>query len=193
MDGTNRILTRWLAKTWKGKPENGHFVQFYDEDAKLVESVSAFLAGGLVQGAACIVIATHDHRVHLSARLRAHGFDMDRAVAAGRYVGLDAETVLRRLIVNGKPDPERFAEILEPVVAAAELRYPRVMAFGEMVALLAQDGEHRAALELEKLWNQLAIRHNFSLCCAYPRSAFSPHDRAVFEDVCAQHSAVVAA
>lgn len=193
MKTTNRALVRWLAKTWKGKSEQGHFVQFYDEDAKLLESVSAFLAGGLLRGAACIVIATRDHRIHLGARLRAHGFDIDREIAAQRYIVLDAETVLGTLLVDGQPDPRRFEETVELVIAAAELHYPRVLAFGEMVALLAQDGKHAAALELEKLWNQVALRHAFSLFCAYPRSVFSPHDRGVLENVCAQHSAVVAA
>lgn len=193
MEATNRIITRWLAKTWKGKSENGHFVQFYDEDAQLLESVSAYLAGGLLQGAACIVIATQDHRIDLSARLRARGFDIDGATAARQYVALDAEATLNRFFADGHLDEGRFAESLEPVVSATELRYPRVLAFGEMVALLSRQGNHGAAIALEKLWNQLAGRHAFSLCCAYPRSAFSAHDRSAFESVCAQHTAVVAA
>lgn len=193
MQATNPILARWLARTWKAKSENGHFVHFYDEDAKLLECVSAFLAGGLLQGAACVVIATSDHRIHLSARLRARGFDIDSAVSARQYVALDAATVLGALLVNGKPDSGRFEDIMEPLVAAAELHFPRVLAFGEMVALLVQDGKYGAAIELETLWNQLARRHAFSLCCAYPRNAFSAHDRNVFQSVCAQHSAVVAA
>lgn len=77
-----------MAKTWKGKSEYRHFVQFYDEDAELLESVSAFLTGGLPKDAACVVIATRDHRIHLSARLRARGFDIDRAVEDRQSRGL---------------------------------------------------------------------------------------------------------
>jgi hypothetical protein len=182
-----------LSGGWKGMREHEHFVQFYDEDAALLESVAGFLGGGLLAGAGCIVIATREHRVHLGARLRARGFDMDDAVQARQYVALDAETVLASLMVDGSLDPEKFDEIIGPVVASAELRHPRVLAFGEMVALLSQAGNHAAAIELEKLWNRLAMRHAFSLFCAYPRSAFGDDDRHAIEHVCEQHSAVVAA
>ena len=173
--------------------EHEHFVQFYDEDEVLLESVAGFLGGGLLAGAGCIVIATREHRLHLGARLRARGFDMDDALESRQYVALDAETVLADLMVDGRPDARKFNDAVGPVIASAELRYPRVLAFGEMVALLSQDGKHDAAVELEKLWNQLATRHAFSLFCAYPRNAFGADDRAAIEHVCKQHSAVVAA
>jgi hypothetical protein len=172
--------------------EHEHFVQFYDEDAALLESVAGFLGGGLLAGASCIVIATREHRVHLGARLRARGFDMDDAGETRQYIALDAETVLADVMVDGNPDPGKFDEFFGPVIASAELRHPRVLAFGEMVGLLSQDGKHDAAIELEKLWNRLATRHAFSLFCAYPRSAFSANARAAIERVCGQHSAVVA-
>jgi hypothetical protein len=175
-----------------GWPEmHDHFVQFYDEDAVILDSASRFLVAGLISGGACIVIATQDHRLHFGTRLRARGFDLDHAIETGQYIALDAATLLPRLMVGNTPDPARFEEIVEPVLAKAELHYPHVFAFGEMVALLAGDGEHGAAVELEKLWNQLAVRHTFSLFCAYPRSAFSADDHTALDHVCAQHSQVV--
>lgn len=68
-----------------------------------------------------------------------------------------------------------------------------MIAFGEMVGLLSHDGKHDAAIELERHWNQLAIRHAFSLFCAYPRTAFSANDRQAFERVCREHASVLAA
>ena len=188
---TNRTYSARLTGGWKGMKEHDHFVQFYDEDAVVLESVAGFLGGGLMAGGACIVIATQDHRLHLGARLRARGFDMDYAIETGQYVPLDAATILASLMVGNTPDPGRFDEIVGPVIAKAELRYPRVLAFGEMVALLSEGGQHNAAIELEKLWNQLAVRHAFSLFCAYPRSVFSANDNSAFDHVCAQHSQVI--
>ena len=173
--------------------EHEHFVQFYDEDIVLVDSIAGFLGGGLIAGAACIVIATSDHRIHIGARLRARGFDMDHATETGQYIALDAETVLASLMVDGRPDSAKFDQVIGPIIARAELRYPRVLAFGEMVALLSQDGKHDMAIELEKLWNKLAVRHAFSLFCAYPRHAFSADERIALGHICNQHSAVVAA
>jgi hypothetical protein len=178
---------------WQRIKEHQHFVQFYEDDASLVESAAGFFGAGLRAGAACITIATGEHRMHLGARLRARGFEMDEAIRDGQYVSLDAESVLSALMVGGQPDSKLFDEIIEPVIAAAELRHPHVLAFGEMVALLSADGNHSAAVALEKLWNQLAVRHSFSLFCAYPRRTFSAKDRGMFEKVCAQHAAVIAA
>ncbi len=48
--------------------------------------------------------------------------------------------------------------------------------FGELVALLWQQGNHTAALHLETLWNELCPGvHPFSLLCAYPLSLFAKH------------------
>jgi hypothetical protein len=44
--------------------------------------------------------------------------------------------------------------------------------FGEMVAVLWNDGKHDAALSLEELWNDLREEHDFSLFCAYPLKCF---------------------
>ena len=64
--------------------------------------------------------------------------------------------------------------------------------YGEMVAVLWDQGNVAAAIELERLWNDLAIRHPFSLLCAYPTSAFHTDAGAEqFLQVCAQHSAVI--
>jgi len=51
-----------------------------------------------------------------------------------------------------------------------------VHAFGEMVALLCQDGLFDAAVELEGLWNELAARFRFHLFCAYPSRLFASGD-----------------
>ena len=44
--------------------------------------------------------------------------------------------------------------------------------FGEMVAVLWEQGKKEAALELERLWNEILNGHPFHLHCAYPRWAF---------------------
>jgi PAS domain S-box-containing protein len=77
-------------------------------------------------------------------------------------------------------------------VAAAGAGGARLHAFGEMVALLCARGQYEAALQLERLWNELAhrISHSidFSLFCAYPWSLFPSVKVAnAFQQVCAEH------
>jgi hypothetical protein len=57
---------------------------------------------------------------------------------------------------------------MSPVLKRALARSGPVRIFGEMVALLWNDGHHGAAVDLEALWNELAKQYAFSLLCAYP-------------------------
>lgn len=46
-----------------------------------------------------------------------------------------------------------------------------VRAYGEMVALLWDEGNATGALRLEELWDELQRETEFSLLCAYPEDA----------------------
>jgi hypothetical protein len=172
--------------------QSRHFVQFFDRDEVLLDSVCGFLGGGLLAGEACVVIATPAHLDGIYRKLAERGFDLDAARDWNQYVTLDAAQTLARFMVDGMPDARRFNDVIGPVIAGAEQSHPRVLAFGEMVALLCADGNHAGALQLEKLWNLLAKRYGFTLFCAYPKNVFDgdAHVQA-FADVCAEHSGVI--
>jgi len=169
-----------------------HFVQFFDREAVLLDSVCGFIGGGLLAGEACVVIATAAHLDGIHRKLVERGFDIDAARKWQQYVTLDAAQTLARFMVDGMPDERRFNEVIGPVIAAAEEGHPRVLAFGEMVALLCAEGNHEAALQLEKLWNALSKRYGFSLFCAYPMDVFDGDKHVeAFAAVCAEHSGVI--
>jgi len=75
-----------------------------------------------------------------------------------------------------------------PHIAAAQRRAPRIVVFGEMVALLWRDGRHEAAVRLEELWNDLARKYDFSLFCAYPVAQMGEGSWEAVHAVCAAHS-----
>ena len=180
---------------WRSIGESAaHFVQFYEADAALLDAVGEYVAACLRAGEPGIVIATAAHRAGLEERLRAAGLDVDAARDAGDYVELDALETLARFMVDGQPDPERFAEVVGSLVARAAEGGRRVRAFGEMVALLAAGGDHAAAVRLEALWNGLQRVHDFSLFCAYPLHTLGGEGFATaFGDVCAEHQGVIPA
>ena len=170
-----------------------HFVHFYMDDSVLVREVSRVLSRALNRGEPVVVIATRDHREQFERVLNREVNDFKKTVAAGWCVMLDAGETLSRFMVNGSPHPERFVDVLGPVLIRASLASGnakrRVTAFGEMVALLCAQGNSDAAVRLEQLWNNLAKIHNFSLYCAYPSQAFSrPEDRELFLRVGSEHS-----
>src|SRR5436309_14457541 len=85
----NKMLRRiQLAplQAWSEMDASEHFVQFYETDEFLLDSVSAFIGAGLGAGAACIVIATKAHRVGLEERLQADGLDLATASTRGPYL-----------------------------------------------------------------------------------------------------------
>lgn len=169
-----------------------HLVQFYEREGAFVGSLGDFVAGGLLHGESVIAIATAAHLGALDTRLRARGFDVDRAIIQDRYIPLDAASVLAQFMLNGWPDEQRFRAFVQGVLARARRGAPRVRAFGEMVAILWARGEHAATVHLERLWHAACHEHDFSLLCGYPKTGFASDAHAAIAQICAAHSDVVA-
>jgi PAS domain S-box-containing protein len=171
-----------------------HSVQFYVEDRALIDDLCRSLGASLVAGGSVILIATPDHREQFLASINARGLDTDRIIRQGRLLLLDAADTLTRLLADGAIDAGRFNNLIGGLLhqlTAAQLEDRPVAAYGEMVALLWADGRHQAALQLEKLWNQLATTHPFQLRCAYSMELFGPNaDGESLRQLCAEHTHV---
>ena len=179
---------------WTQTRETEHFVQFYEADTALLESVNGYIAAGLAAGAAAIVIATREHLEELERRWVRQGVDLEAARATGQYTGLDAAETLSKLLLDNWPQSKRFFDVIGSVVAEAASRFPRVVAFGEMVTLLWREGRQSAAVHLEELWNELQKRQSFALFCAYPMSECTKEGHTEpFRGVCAAHTRVIPA
>jgi hypothetical protein len=169
-----------------------HFVQFYESDSFLMDSVCGYVHEGLIAGEGAIIIISDAHRAGIEERLAQSGVDVRAALACGQLVSLDAADVLARFMVLGNPDPVLFEQAVGSVIEHTARNWPAVRAFGEMVALLWASGNAPAHVLLEKLWNDLARVHKFSLFCAYPMSGFTAHSHASsVDDICAVHSRVL--
>src|SRR5581483_10744730 len=105
--------------SWPEMSETEHFVQFCETDAFLVSSVSKFISAALIAGDAGIILATQPHRESIEERLRADGPVFEAAREQGRYVALDAATVLSQIMVDGELDVTRFNEIIGGIVRQA--------------------------------------------------------------------------
>src|SRR5205085_9449581 len=63
-------------------------------------------------------------------------------------------------------------------------------AYGEMVDILASEGNFKAAHELEAEWNALATQASLTLLCGYASAHFAVAERETMSKVCAAHTRV---
>ena len=119
-----------------------HFVQFYEKDATLVQSVARFIRNGLQSGAGAVIIATPEHMAQINAFWASERFDHDWATNRGQFVVLDAAGTLASLCNGDSPDWGLFQERVGNVVGGLCDRFGHVVAFGEMVGLLWTRGSH---------------------------------------------------
>ena len=169
-----------------------HGVRFYDHDNHLVAEFVGFVLDGLADGDRVVVVATAEHRDALDEALVQAGTDPVWARCSGRYVALDASETLARFMVNGAPDPRAFLRTVAPVLDAAAADGTPLRLFGEMVGLLWSYGNAVGALELETLWNRIAVDRHFQLRCGYPASILSGSSLDLTRRLCALHSDVLA-
>jgi hypothetical protein len=167
-----------------------HVVQFYGRDEELTERVTDYLLGALASGGVAIAIATPEHRHEFERRLGQAGVDLAAARDDGSYLARDAAQTLGELMAADKLDGAAFDRVIGTVIAAAGAGGRPVGAFGEMVALLWDDGLVSDAVRLEAMWEELGGKHPFSLFCGYRIDAVA-RDMDAFAEVCRLHGEIV--
>lgn len=197
IEGNPDDLSNWnLAPQmdWRGMNGSEHFVQFYEADGFLLNSLSGFIGTAINSGDGALVVATGAHRDALDEVLCANGLDLISARRRGQYLSLDAAETLSKFMVDGSPEPNRFNKVIGNVIESVTDGRNCVRAFGEMVALLWADGNYAAAIRLEELWNDLQKNYSFSLFCAYPMNGFTGEKFVEpLTGVCTAHSRVIPA
>jgi PAS domain S-box-containing protein len=180
-------------RSWNDAWEHEHFAQVYESDGVLVDAVSNYVRQALADHGAAIVIATQPHLADLRTAWAAMGIDFAAASQRGQLVVLDASATLASLMGPlGLPQRELFYQIIEPVVAAAVASHTSVVAFGEMVSLLWEEGNLEGAVLLEDFWNELRQAYAFTLFCAYRLRHADAHAQPL-DAICQKHSRVIPA
>lgn len=176
-----------------GRPAaaTSHFVEFYEDDAALVESVSRFMSLGLADGGAAVIIATPEHRAAIEEHL-GRSVDLSVARERGRFVSLDADETLSLFMRDGMPDAARFESALGDVVGTLPPGSDRRF-FGEMVALLWNEGNKDAVVALEEIWNDFLTRNPARLFCAYPKEVLADGERGPIDGIRNCHSHILIA
>jgi hypothetical protein len=184
------IGSRGFQAFWGELSPCSHIVEIYEDDQKFLDHLAEFVAGGIVQDEAVIIIATPQHRLALTKRLAATGFDVSSITRADQLLLLDAEETISQFCIREWPDEELFSDVIGGVLERATKHGRKVRAFGEMVALLWAKGLCGATIRLEHLWTDFCRRQSFSLFCAYPKIGFTGNAAEDMARVCGVHSHV---
>ena len=87
-------------------------VVFTEDESSLIDRYARFAGEAMAAGASAYVVATPPRLHAVMDKLQASDVDVaDKAVAQGRYVGLDADELLLSFMVDGWPDEARFTRL----------------------------------------------------------------------------------
>jgi hypothetical protein len=172
-----------------------HSVHFYEEHSDLISRLRGVVSSGLKIGNSVLIVATPEHRQYLVKALTELDVDVPAHAREGRFVMCDAGETLSAFMVQGRPNRKLFdasiGKLLLEAKAAARSQGKSLTVFGEMVAVLWEEGNKEGALELESLWNEVLADSAFHLHCAYPRWNFTAQDEKDIARICGTHSHVL--
>jgi DNA-binding NarL/FixJ family response regulator len=172
-----------------------HTVQFHDGDSHFLDEVSQLAGATLRSGEPFVIAASESTRVGVAQRLQARQMNLAMLEERGQYVAQDSALALSQVMHHGRPDKECLAEIINGLdrlrLAAPNGPRGRLTIFGDMTVSLCRNGDFEAALEVERIWEELTRALPFFTVCSYPIDCFDHSDaRYQLPNVCAAHSAV---
>ena len=167
-------------------------MQLFDCEESMASAVASFLLDGVDAGQALLVAVTRRHWTAIGGELRQHGCDPEELQRRERLTVVDTDDALASFMRRGAP----VAALFEQTVAATVKRLAQsgggLRIYGEMVELLAQDGNYAGAAQLEELWNELGADYSFTLLCGYSSAHFAgPDAGSALQGICCQHSTAV--
>ena len=178
------------------KTTHSHEVHFYSDDEAFILGLVPFVEAALSAGNPVIVMATESHRKNLFQTLVTRGMDGVAVIEEGLYITLDVYEALSTFMLNDLPDSARFlkvfGDLLSSTLNVAKARYPRVAAYGEFAPTLWAQGKAEAAIQVERLADELARTHDVDILCGYMLTRFQREQEShIYERICAEHSAVL--
>lgn len=153
----------------------GHFCQIHQHESSLVQAVVRFLAAGVVNGDALVVITRRKRQALVLDWLKAKLPAAAALEQEGRLFVHSSNELLDAILCHGAPDWSRFEPLADAVLRAAAAECQRVRLYGDAVSELWQMGRHSAAVELESFWNRVLLRYpRTEVFCGYLIDALAP-------------------
>jgi predicted kinase len=194
MESYNTLENGWqyspAAEFWGELAVCEHLVHVYRSEMELLDMLSGYAGTAMAKGNVTIIIATKPHLKELKKRLENLAIHVDALIKADQYLPFVAEECLDKFMVNGMPDETLFNNMISEILKKARKYNRNIYAFGEMVALLWDEGNKKATVKLEQLWDDLCRKESISLLCAYPKTHLEGKETEV-DEICCAHSRII--
>jgi CheY-like chemotaxis protein len=183
-----------LPPLFRNEVTHRHEAGFYSDDRYFLDDFTQHIGTALKSGNAAVVVVTESHRHALIPRLQAYGLDMGAAIEEGRCIVLDAAQTVMEFMVDNSFDPARCLKLAGNLItraanATGESR--RVIVCGECDPPLWRIDMGEAAIQLEKLWNEITFNYDVDILCGYSLgSAHGRMNEQIYKRIQAEHSAV---
>ncbi len=176
---------------WGKAVDSDHFLQVYESDEELFDSMEAFVSAGFVNGDAVVVVASESHLEELESRLEKI-YNVKKLFTDKRYLPINVEEVISYVIVDGKVDEANSASSLENILNKVH-REPggKIRVYGETSPLLYERGNYEAAAKLERIGEEMRETGLFLFLCAYPKALFRQDEVNSVREICSCHSSLL--
>ena len=169
----------------------GHSCQLFDGRDTRASAVAGYFHDGLAKGDTLLGVMQPESwssTVHCLQRLE---LDPLALLATGQLTVLDAAATLAAFRRGGNVDRQLFDNSVGALVRSLAVEGRQLRVHGEMVDILAAEGDFRSALRLEELWNDLRSKERFILFCGYSAVNFgSPAAADALQQTCRAHTHV---
>lgn len=153
-----------------------HAAQWWGDDRSGLDGVAAVLSSALHRGDTVATALIESNSDALAVRMKERGWDLADVGKQGRYLVFDAEEAATRIMRAGRLHRDSIAEMVAALESArrASAAGPRshLTIVGEMSAVLCRRGTPEAALELERIWDDLTRSLPILTICTYPKGCF---------------------
>jgi hypothetical protein len=174
--------------------DGDHLVQFYKDEKFLIETVVNYSAPALMNGEGVLIIASKIHLDMIEKSLRELPLNTSLLRITGQLIFLNVSEILPTIMTNDIPNAAKFVEVIGSLLYEMKSRFHSVKVYGELVQELWGQGNIYGTLALEKLWNSLLDKKEFTMLCTYSLDVVSEEKEGIaFSEVCQCHSHVIPA
>jgi DcmR-like sensory protein len=172
-----------------GLETSQHIVELFDSTESLVDTVAAFLSDGLRQGDRVLVVMRLAQWNSVASKLTSRAVSLTEAIASGQLTVLDGIRTLARIMPHGSPCGGLFEEVIGKTVRQICATGVRLRVYGDLMDVLAADGNFQGAHELEKMWSDLTRQEPVTVLCGYSAESFHNADASeTLKSICRSHT-----